>query len=283
MTKNVLMLLLASSACGSAVPFRIYNPTDAHLSFTIDGKAHAIAPHADAPVALAPGRHTLDAEATGKVDFIVYAGRKGGLINPTLGDYVVANETYATSAQTAQGFMKLQNKIVLGAERFTGPFRLRDGLFIDADWRYGAHDAFPESEAVGTVGGNIVGKVFAAPDFVAFYRRRYGVPESIEPPPQAKARRIEPAPPLPTFADPEVQKATAVIRDQYERYIVCDDPTEQKRLQEATSAALTGYITFMAPRMARQSREDNERHNDFITQYGHAFAVSARAVPRKAP
>ncbi len=283
MTKNVLPVLLALSACGANVPFRIDNPTEVPITVSVDGKAHTVAPHADAPVSLAPGRHTLDAPATGKLDFIVYAGRKGGLINPTLGDYVVANEIYATNAQTAKGFMKLQNKIVIGAERFTGPFRLHDGLFIDEDWRYGAHAEFPESESVGSASGNIFSKVFAAPDFIPFYRRRYGVPEPVDPPPPPKSRRIEPPQPLPTFADPEVQKATATIREQYERYLVCEDPGEQKRLQNATSAALTDYITFMAPRMSKQSREDNERHNDFITQYGHAFGVSARVIPPRKP
>ncbi|HSI04550.1 MAG: hypothetical protein ACAI38_12455 [Myxococcota bacterium] len=282
MTKNVLLFVsIAAAACSAGVPFRIDNPTDAPITVSIDGKAHTVAPHADAAVSLAPGKHSLDAPATGKLEFIVYVGRKGGLINPTLGDYVVANESYATNAQTAKGFVKLQNKIVIGGERFTGPFRLHDGLFIDEDWRYGVHDEFPESESVA--GGNVFGKVFAVPDFRSFYRRRYGVPEPVEPAPAVKVRRIEPPPPLPTFEDPEVQRATATIRDQYARYIVCDDPAEQKRLQGATSAALTDYVTFIGPRMAKQSREDNERQNDFITQYGHAFGVSARVIARRTP
>ncbi len=281
---NMIRVGLASvamvlTACAGSVPFRIDNPTDAPVTVTIDGSQHTIPARSDEAVTLKPGKHSLEAPATGKLDFIVYAGRKGGLINPTLGDYVVANEIYATDARTAKGFAKLQNKIVIGNERFTGPFRLHDGLFIDEDWRYGVHDEFAEVETVGSSGGNIFGKVFAAPDFVPFYRRRYGVPELVEPAPPAKVRRVQPTPSLPDFADPAVQAATATIRDQYARYIVCDDPAEQKRLQEATSPALTAYITFMAPRMVKQSPEDNQRHNDFVTAYGHAFAVSARVIP----
>ncbi len=276
----VLFTLAAAAltACSGNVSFRIDNPTDAPVDVTIDGAKHTVAPHTDVPVSLAPGKHALETATTGKIDFIVYVNGKGGIINPTFGDYVVVNQVYATSAKTAKGFATLNNKIVLGNEQFTGPFRVHRGLFIDKDWKYGVYEEFPESESVGTASGNIFGKVFAPGDFVAFYRRRYGVPEPAEQAPPPPALALEAASRLPDFDDPEVQKASMAIREQYERYIVCEDPSEQAKLQKATSQALTDFVTFMAPRMFKQAPAENQKHNDFVTAYGHAFGYSARPI-----
>lgn len=283
--RAVLFTLAAATltACSSNVSFRIDNPTDAPVDVTIDGTKHTVAPKSDEAVSLAAGKHSMETASVGKIDFIVYTNAKGGLINPTLGDYIVANEIYATSAKTAKGFMTLTNKIVIGNQQFAGPFRVHRGLFIDQDWKYGVREEFPEEESVGSANGNIFGKVFAAADFEAYYRRRFGVPDTLEVAPPAVERKLAPPERLPDFADPETQKASQTIRQQYERYIVCEDPKEQEQLQKGTSAALTEFVSFNAPRMYKQTTEENQKHNDFVMAYGHAFGVSARPILPRTP
>ena len=75
------------------------------LDVTIDGAKHTVAPHTDVPVSLAPCKHALETATTGKIDFIVYVNGKGGIINPTFGDYVVVYQVSATSATRSCGRM----------------------------------------------------------------------------------------------------------------------------------------------------------------------------------
>ena len=99
------LLLLAGCAGGGSVDFSVDNPTDAPLRLKIDGADYEIAAHQAKALALKAGEHSLEAPATGPLKFIVYAGRKGGLINPTLSDYVIVSETYVTEASKAKNFM----------------------------------------------------------------------------------------------------------------------------------------------------------------------------------
>lgn len=283
MTKHGSLILcglaLALTAC-TDTKFTIDNPTDQPVTVGIDGKQHTVPAHAEESVSIAPGKHAFESPATGKVDIIVYAKNKGALINPTLADYVVANEIYATNAKTAKGFMKLENTIVIGDELFKGPFRIHRGLFIEQDWTYGVHEEFADAITVGSdAKGNLVGKIFTAPDFVSFYRRRYGVPEKLATASAPVARQaVTPPEPLPHFANPEIEKASMPIREQYAKYLVATDPAEQKTLQEGTSKTLTDFITVVAPLMSTNTSEENQKHNDFISAYGHVFGVSARVM-----
>src|SRR5690606_22901020 len=107
----------------------------------------------------------------GDVCFIVYASGKGGLINPTLAEYVIANQIYVTSEDNLQNFGSLDKQIELGGVTFQGPYQSTHDLFIDKAWSFGVREPFPEVQTVAHVdasGGRINAKIFTAPDFIAY-------------------------------------------------------------------------------------------------------------------
>ena len=92
--------------------------------------------------------------------------------------------------------------IQLGGVDFEGPFEKRHDLFIDKTWTYGVREPFPKEKVVAHVdssGGQIVAKVFTAPDFIAYVEEGMGEPGAFkrEQPGGyvAPAYSLEPAPP----------------------------------------------------------------------------------------
>ncbi len=132
MIKRLTVLLLAAVAvtgCSSpSQTFEIDNPGDAPLTLRIDGNELPIPAHASRPVKLKPGEHHLQTPALGDVRFIVYARGKGGLINPTLGEYVIASEIYVTDEDKLKHFGAPNNHIELGGVGFDGPYSTTHAL-----------------------------------------------------------------------------------------------------------------------------------------------------------
>ena len=110
--------------------------------------------------------------------FIVYVDGRGGLINPTLSEYVIAREVYVTDESKLKNFGVGNNGIELGGVNFEGPFEKRHDLFIDkTDLRRAR--TLPKEKVVAHVdssGGQIVAKVFTAPDFIAYVEEGMGEP-----------------------------------------------------------------------------------------------------------
>lgn len=183
MIKRFAVLLSAAVAItgcsGPAQTFEIDNPGATPLTLRIDGNELPIAAHASRPVKLKPGEHHLQTEQLGDVRFIVYASGKGGLINPTLAEYVIANEIYVTGDDKLQHFGSLKNQIALGGVTFEGPYQATHDLFIDQAWSFGVREPFPEVQTVSHVdasGGRINTKIFTAPDFIAYVEAGMGQP-----------------------------------------------------------------------------------------------------------
>ena len=162
---------LALAACSpSKIEFQIDNPTDTPLALSIDGQDLPVAAQGSRPVSLAVGEHRLHTDKLGDVRFIVYVDGRGGLINPTLSEYVIAREIYVTDESKVKNFGVGNSGIQLGGVDFEGPFEKRHDLFIDKTWTYGVREPFPKEKVVAHVdssGGQIVAKVFTAPDFIA--------------------------------------------------------------------------------------------------------------------
>jgi len=281
------LLLLAGCAGGgsvdfSSVDFSVDNPTDAPLRLKIDGADYEIAAHQAKALALKAGEHSLEAPATGPLKFIVYAGRKGGLINPTLSDYVIVSETYVTEASKAKNFMPSGGgAFQLDGVAFDGPFRHVDGLFIDNDWRFGVREAFPDSLRGYDAGngGNIFRKIFTAPDFVAYYEQRTDQPSFFE------KNRLHGTPatrgltapaPLPEFADPATQAASLRLRELYAQYLRATDPAEQKRLQDQYYPLISAFTAATASLAATRPVAENLKQNEFVQRTGEVFGWSAR-------
>ena len=135
---------LALAACSpSKIEFQIDNPTDTPLALSIDGQDLPVAAHGSRPVSLAIGEHRLHTDTLGDVRFIVYVDGRGGLINPTLSEYVIAREVYVTDESKLKNFGTGKAGIELGGVDFEGPFEKSHELFIDKTWTYGVREPFP--------------------------------------------------------------------------------------------------------------------------------------------
>ena len=278
---SLAALLLVAGCNSSKVSFSIENPTDAPLTLQIDQTACAIASHQFRDIELQAGEHDMDAPATGKIKFIVYAGRKGGVINPTLSDYVIVSEAYVTDEQKLQNFRPYGGgPFQLDGVTFHGPFELANGLFIEKDWRFGVHEAFPDSLRGYDPGngGNIFRKIFTAPEFVRYVEKQADQVGHFEKNRKHKAEpRALPAPAaLPDFADPQMQNAAAKLRELHQRYQRAGDPAEQEQLQDAYFKLTMDFTSFAAPRLSTQPTQENVKYNDFVQRIGKTMGVSAR-------
>nr|WP_320132662.1 hypothetical protein [uncultured Holophaga sp.] len=263
------LVLLGLGACGSrGVPFTLDNPTDQALSLTLDGRPILLAPHCGKDLALKPGRHTLEAPATGSLAFMVFSKTKGGLINPTLSPYVTFNVIYATNRQTAKGFRPMESGIVLDGVPFQGPFHLHQELLIDKDWVFGVHEKLPDQIRVGADRtGNIQGKIYTREDFVAEIEALAGEQGRF-------VRERRPAPPVPFIArgpqlpppsgPAEWNAALAPLRGLAERYLKAETASEQEAIlkEEFTAVmTLTQYVaktahTLGGPENIRRDAEE---------------------------
>jgi hypothetical protein len=279
----LLCLLVAVSACSKEnVEFSIDNPTAAPLRIDIDGTLHDVPAHGARELSLRAGRHSMESATTGKLQFIVYAGTRGGLINPTFSPYIVVNEVYATNSTTARGFRPVEQTLQLDGVDYKGPYLLSDELFIDKTWRFGVHEDFPNEIRVGRdSNGNIQGKVFTREDFIRYVSAAQGKPRLHDtarketPPGQ---RHFPQDPPLPTFADAELEAKAAPLKDLYRRYLQAATADEQAALQKAYAPALQGLLGVYAVKARTAPKEENEKYNALVTQVGNALGRSARVV-----
>lgn len=277
----VLVLTLVAGCGGKSVDFSIDNPTDKPLKLRIDDTDYDIPAHQSRDVAMKPGEHRMDAPSTGKLKFVVYADRQGGLVNPTLSDYVIVSEAYVTGESKLKNFRPAGGgPFQLDGVTYDGPFRLVNSLFIDKDWRFGLNEPFPSS-AKGYdpgMGGNIFRKIFRAPEFVSYAETGYVQPGYFEKGRRHLApepRKVSGPPPLPDFSDPALQQASLKLRELCQRYRHAADADEQKRLQGEYHKLTMDFVGFAAPRLASQPVEQNVKYNDFIRQSGNMMGSSA--------
>ena len=278
LTKNTLvaLALVTASACSSGIDFRIDNPTSRELTVTVDDKPYAVAGGADTPLTLAPGVHALSSEATGPVRFIVRPKTRGGLINPTLAQYVVVTEVYAVDRAAMKHFARLGNTISVDGVQVRGPYTTSRELFIDQTWKFGAHEDFPQTITVTSDSkGNIQGKLFTAGDFVRYYTQNGG-PEFTEHErtPEPVVRPTKDLPPLPDFKDAEMQAASKELRDVYASALQPGDGSSNERYQKGTIALLNVY----ANKAVNMPVEENKKYNFIIEQVGNTLGHSAMVI-----
>ncbi|HEX8611455.1 MAG TPA: hypothetical protein VF800_09230 [Telluria sp.] len=276
-----IAVLLLVAGCGNNVKFSIDNPTDAALTLRIDQTAYVIPAHQAQEIALEAGEHSMDAPATGRIKFIVYADRAGGLINPTLSDYVIVSIAYVTGEEKLKNFRPGGGgAFKLDGVPFSGPFTLVNGLFIENNWRFGVREPFPASLQGYDPGngGNIYSKLFTTSGFVRYVESESGQAGFFEKNRQhiVSAPRKPSAPaPLPDFADPQLQSASLKLRELYQRYLRAVTPDEQKQLQSQRHPLTMEFVTVAARRLGASAPEENERYNEFVRLIGTALGSSA--------
>lgn len=277
---------LALAACSSKVDFEIDNPTATPLAISIDGKDLPVAPNASRPVSLAPGEHTLHTQRLGDVRFIVYVDSRGGLINPTLSEYVTAREIYVTGEDKLKNFGASGLGIEVGGVEFKGPFDKFHGLFIDKTWNFGVREPFPQEQIVAHVdssGGKISTKIFTAPDFITYVEEGMGEPGAFkrEQPAGyvAPVYTLEPAPASLPALDPAFEAHAGPLRDLYARWLKASTAAEQKALRKEDFQASMAFTQATATLGSKLPVAANQAYNDFVTLRSTEMARSAVVLP----
>ncbi|WP_313438848.1 hypothetical protein [Stenotrophomonas sp.] len=277
---------LALAACSSRIDFEIDNPTDAPLAISIDGKDLPVAAHASRPVSLAPGEHRLHTDRLGDVRFIVYERGRGGLINPTLSEYVTAREIYVTGEDKLKNFGTSGLGIEVGGVEFKGPFDKFHGLFIDKTWNFGVREPFPQEQIVAHVdssGGKISTKIFTTPDFITYVEEGMGEPGAFtrEQPAGyvAPVYTLEPAPATLPALDPAFEAHAGPMRDLYARWLKATTAAEQKALRKEDFQASMAFTQATATLGSTLPVAANQAYNDFVTVRSTEMARSALVLP----
>lgn len=290
MIKRFAVLLLAAVAvAGCSSPsqvFEIDNPGDAPLTLRIDGNELPIAAHASRPIKLKPGEHHLQSPALGDVRFIVYARGKGGLINPTLAEYVIASEVYVTGEDKLGNFGSVDHHIDLGGVGFDGPYTKTHALFIDQAWTFGVREPFPDQQTVAHVdqsGGRISSKIFTAPDFIAYVEDSRGEPGAYrrQQPAgyQAPAFALEAAPAALPALDPVFEAHAAPLRELYARYLKATSAEAQLQLQQEAFQAQMAFTAATAALGADLPVQAHQAYNAFVQTRGRLMGSAVLVVP----
>ncbi|WP_367381810.1 hypothetical protein [Stenotrophomonas cyclobalanopsidis] len=281
-----MFAVMALAACSSKVDFEIDNPTATPLAISIDGKDLPVAPNASRPVSLAPGEHTLHTERLGDVRFIVYVDSRGGLINPTLSEYVTAREIYVTGEDKLKNFGASGLGIEIGGVAFKGPFDKFHGLFIDKTWNFGVREPFPQEQIVAHVdssGGKISTKIFTAPDFITYVEEGMGEPGAFkrEQPAGylAPVYTLQPAPASLPALDPAFEAHAGPLRDLYARWLKASTSAEQKALRKEDFQASMAFTQATATLGSKLPVAANQAYNDFVTARSTEMARSAVVLP----
>lgn len=286
--KKLLLCLFTSlllAGCSDALTYTIDNPTSANLELEIDDTTYLIPAGVGHEISLEPGLHSMRSKQLGELQFIVYKGGVGGLINPTLSDYVIARETYVTDESKLKNFGSIHGTMELDGVPFTGSLELRNQLFIDKTWRFPVQEPFP-AEVTGHVteqGGNIFSKIFRRDEFVEYFEQSNQMPgyfaaqrdeEATLPPRQLVRAPRE----LPRLEQPYEQH-TSALREVYAQRLKATDASEQERLQKAYFDAQMAYTRATATLGSKSSREANIAANNFVSSLAAAMGSSALVLP----
>ncbi|MET4675788.1 MULTISPECIES: hypothetical protein [unclassified Luteibacter] len=283
------LVALLAGCSGRSADYAIDNPTDKPLSLTIDGKTYEVAPHEDKELSLDAGEHTMKGDVVGDIKFISYYRGRGGIINPTLSDYVIYRQSFEKVGSTSPGYTGKLDQVVLEGVTFEGTMRQSSDLFIDKDWTYGVDEELPDSVVEHENGSNntVHNKVFRAKDFiVAFLGKNPDAKKDFE------ANRQKDAPPvvrkvtilpstLPPIDNAEVQQLSLPLRENYAKYLKAKDVSEQEALQKENFKLSMAYSHASVEIMQKGSlsKEVNEQMNAFQEAMNRAYGSTALVEP----
>ncbi len=169
----ILLLTVACSDKPVEIPFMLDNPTNQAVTVVIDDKSYTLEPNTEQALMLTQGEHKIKADAVGERRFIVYNSIAGGLINPTLSNYILVKQIYATEnsthAESLQRSQQYSAKVItIDGVEIEGNFTLYNRLFITNQWDYGVHEDFPEEAVMSnSVNATFKTKIYNEKDFIA--------------------------------------------------------------------------------------------------------------------
>jgi len=171
-TSSILLMLVALfvlTACSDKVPFTIDNPSKATMVITIDNQEYSIGANSQEKVFLLPGAHKLSFGKLVDLQFMVYASLpKGGVINPSLSDYVVVSRSYTkqgidSSSRTIYAIDPLSKKKL-------SFHHIKSQLFIDKTMTYSVGESLPDEVLVkgSTTNNAIRSALMTFDDFIKY-------------------------------------------------------------------------------------------------------------------
>jgi len=275
----VVSALLLLVGCSRPIDFEIDNPTDAPVTLSIDAQAHVIPPHTAVPISLEPGQYRLQSAKIGTVRMVVYAGGIGGLINPTLGEYVIVTEQYVTSKTNSGG---LASKVELNDVVIDGPYVKATGLFIPRRWDIGLLGELPSvvmSNSPDT-SSDYRTKLYNVPGFFEYLdaeddlRAAFG-PEGYQTPEATVEFTPATLPELPAAFEAKGKP----MRELYAQYLAASDAGEQKRLKKASLKLWQDFGTTRAALNGKIPVPDDVKATAFSLQFFELWAQPAVILP----
>ncbi|HYQ25538.1 hypothetical protein [Stenotrophomonas sp.] len=274
-----LAALLLLVGCSRPVDFEIDNPTDKPVTLTIDAQPHVIPAHTAVPISLEPGQYRLQSEKIGTVRMVVYAGGNGGLINPTLGEYVIVTEQYVTSKTNSGG---LASKVELNDVEIEGPYVKVTGLFVPRRWDIGLLGELPTMVVSNSpdTSSDYRTKLYNVPGFFEYLdaaddlRAAFG-PGGYQTPEATVTFTAATLPELPAAFEEQGKP----MRELYAQYLAASDAGEQKRLKKAS---LKLWQDFGATRGALNGKipvPDDVKATAFSSQFFDLWAQPAVILP----
>ncbi|MCB1214558.1 MAG: hypothetical protein KDK66_03685 [Deltaproteobacteria bacterium] len=283
----ILISLFQACSGGSKISFVIDNPTEGVLQFKIDDQDYNLAPGDLEEISLKAGLHHLEGALVGKVNFMVYANRPGGMINPSLSPYVVVRELYVvenTANPMGSSFMNRQKVTIDGVE-FNGLFQRYATLFIEKNWKYGLKEDFPETISLQqNMKSNIQAKIFRQKDFITYYENYTQQPgyfaKNRQNSPEEKDKSLPLAvSPLPSLSDAALEKAMKELKEVYQEYLKASSAGEQEDLQKAYTQKSSDFLKIYATRARSLGLEENRKHTEISSAMTNAFSASVLVLP----
>ncbi|QIK59181.1 hypothetical protein G7050_04710 [Dysgonomonas sp. HDW5A] len=299
----ILFVLIAiMSSCSGGDPlFKIDNPTSKTIKMEVDGSPVDITPGNFVEITLKGGEHTFKliegTAADGKsVVVYVYPESEGGIINPTLSDYVTVQALYVKDEASVKNFGVSNKKIIVDAKEYIGPFKLYNGFAIGKGmgrslWKYDINEDLPDVDKIYDAGngGNFQTKIFRGTDFVNFYKQEFvpydGQPRElteeefalIEKPQLVAVNRLDSID-LERFNEhPQLKEAAGAYLEVIKKREASHSQSERQDLHKESVqliSKITQYINSSLPKNL------HEAYNDLInsTSYNEEMGVRVKDV-----
>lgn len=279
----IAAVLLSAGCSRSPVDFEIDNPTDTPVTLSIDDQQHVLAPHTAVSISLQPGHYRLQSEKIGRVRMVVYAGGNGGLINPTLGEYVIVTEQYVTSKTNSGG---LVSKVELNDVEIEGPYVKATGLLIPRRWDVGLLGELPEMVVSNSpdTSSDYRTKLYNVPGFFDYLdagdelKEAFG-PDGYRAPAASVAFTPAQLPSLPAAYEAQAKP----MRELYAQYLAASDAGEQERLKKGSLKLWQEFVKARAQLSGQVPVADDVQANAFASAFFDIWAQPAVILPDAAP
>ena len=162
------------------------NPTDASVTFKIDGKSFTLNAKESRTETLAVGSHVM--EVPGRSEPITFEQKdsyRKSLVNPTGSLYIIWDEIYTNNPNSSvHGAMHGGTSLVtVNGKEYEGMYTSVKDYFVaresEQPWRWGVDEEIPDEITVGNFRSGSTyslkyGKLYRADDFVEAHEREYG-------------------------------------------------------------------------------------------------------------